>query len=46
MSLRPFSFKYKLALSVSAIIISLVAVFFLLIETLMQRYMAAEMKGT
>lgn len=44
MSLRRLSFKYKLALSVSAIILGLVAGVFLLIENLMEKYVAAEIE--
>jgi serine phosphatase RsbU (regulator of sigma subunit) len=44
MSPRRLSFKYKLALSVSAIILGLVAGVFLLIDTLMEKYVADEIE--
>jgi serine phosphatase RsbU (regulator of sigma subunit) len=44
MSARRLAFKYKLALSVSAIILCLVAGAFLLIEKLMENYVAAEIE--
>ena len=44
MSIRFLSFKYKLALSFSAIIIAIVAVAFLLIGSLTKQYVAAEIE--
>jgi hypothetical protein len=44
MTLRRLPFKYKLALSFSAIIIAIVAVAFLLIGSLTKQYVAAEIE--
>jgi hypothetical protein len=44
MSPRWLSYKSKLALSVSAIIIGLLVVVFLMIETLMKKYVATEIE--